>query len=92
MNIQVAVDIVHSYMFVLFCSAIFCSFFLTCLSSFGFFSLCVFSRYSHLWYRVLDEYHGFLFLLLLDVQQKLSMPDSVYTGLYPLSAADEVSG
>lgn len=43
MNIQVAFDIVHSYMFVLFCSAIFCSFFLTCLSSFGIFFPSVFS-------------------------------------------------
>jgi hypothetical protein len=33
---------------------------------------------------VVSQYHGWVFVFLLDLQQKLSMHISIHTGLYPL--------
>jgi hypothetical protein len=41
---------------------------------------------------VSSQWHGRVLLLLLELQQKFSMQVSVFTGLYLLYGADEVSG
>jgi hypothetical protein len=54
------------------------------------FSLQLFSMFSHCLLLVASQYHGWVFLLLLDLQLKCSSQVSGCIDLYLLSAADEI--